>query len=341
MAQNRLKALITEAQSGDMAAFARLLTEIERLGPSSLAAQELLNASDPAFRVGITGPPGAGKSTLISELLGELSSSGVGVQSRVQRSDGVQKSSDVCQPKIGVLAVDPSSPITHGAILGDRIRYSDHALKENIFIRSLGTRGSLGGLSASAYLMLRAFDICGFDLVLIETVGVGQVEVEIMNVADFVTVVLVPESGDSIQAMKAGIIEIADLFVVNKSDRPGAEALKREIEASVAMSAPVAESESESESLSSASSSDTTDSASSSRGVEVLLASALKREGLSQVAQAISSAQKNIDLKKNRSSVKRLREEAKCLMRASLEAEAARRVAKISNVEDMAKLFQG
>ncbi len=297
MSQERIKAHLAEAQRGDIQAFSKLLTEIERLGPSSLSVPELLSASKPAFRVGITGPPGAGKSTLISEILRALSSKGI---------------------KIGVLAVDPTSPISQGAILGDRIRYSDHALSENIFIRSLGTRGSLGGLSASAYLMLRAFDVCGFDLVLIETVGVGQVEVEIMNVADFVTVVLVPESGDSIQAMKAGIIEIANLFVVNKSDRPGAEAFKREIEAAVAMSTRVG----------------------AENKMEVLMVSALKREGVSEVVNAIQRAQSCIDMRKNRQNPQRLREEAKSLMRASLEAEASRRVEKISSAEDLAKLFR-
>jgi LAO/AO transport system kinase len=126
--------------------------------------------------------------------------------------------------------VDPSSPFTKGAILGDRIRYGEFVGDAKVFVRSLGTRGSLGGLCASAYLMLRVFDACGFDVVLIETVGVGQTELDVMFVADEITVVVVPESGDSIQAMKAGLLEIADLFVVNKSDRPGADAMVRELE---------------------------------------------------------------------------------------------------------------
>src|SRR5690606_18713371 len=133
-----------------------------------------------AQRIGITGPPGAGKSTLISQLLESF------------RSDGL---------RIAVIAVDPTSPFTHGAILGDRIRYTENAA-QGVFIRSIATRGSFGGLSASAYPMLRVFDACGFDLVIIETVGVGQVEVDIMHVADHVVLVLVPESGDSVQAMK-------------------------------------------------------------------------------------------------------------------------------------------
>ncbi len=202
--------LVQQTISGDRRALAKLLTQLERVGPSFVGnAPELLEPKTTAFRVGITGPPGAGKSTLISKLIG------------LWRAEGL---------KIGVIAVDPSSPFTQGAILGDRIRYSDHALDENVFIRSLGSRGSLGGLSASAWLMVRAFDVAGFDIVLLETVGVGQTELEIMNVADHVSVVLTPESGDGIQGMKAGLMEIADNFAVNKSDRPGADIFAREIE---------------------------------------------------------------------------------------------------------------
>ncbi|HEX4925152.1 MAG TPA: hypothetical protein VFV50_13750, partial [Bdellovibrionales bacterium] len=183
---------------------ARLLTELESGGPSALKHKRLLEPEHLALRIGITGPPGAGKSTLISQLISAFRARG---------------------KTVGVLAVDPSSPFTRGAVLGDRIRYSKHFSDDGVFIRSVGTRGSLGGLSASVYLMARAFDAFNFDVVLVETVGVGQTELEIMNVADRVAVVVVPEFGDSIQAMKAGILEIAHVFVVNKADRPGADSI--------------------------------------------------------------------------------------------------------------------
>lgn len=211
--RNQVEELVERTVAGDRIAFAKLLTALERGGPRLVGeTPKLLQPEQTAFRIGITGPPGAGKSTLISRLIG------------LWREQGL---------KVGVLAVDPSSPFTQGAILGDRIRYSEHALDEGVFIRSLGSRGSLGGLSASAWLMVRAFDIAGFDVVLLETVGVGQTELEIMNVADFISVILTPESGDGIQGMKAGLMEIADCFAVNKSDRPGADVFAREIEAAL------------------------------------------------------------------------------------------------------------
>ncbi|MDX9731035.1 MAG: methylmalonyl Co-A mutase-associated GTPase MeaB [Bdellovibrionales bacterium] len=213
MKRNQVEELVERTVAGDRIAFAKLLTALERGGPRLVGeTPKLLQPEQTAFRIGITGPPGAGKSTLISRLIG------------LWREQGL---------KVGVLAVDPSSPFTQGAILGDRIRYSEHALDEGVFIRSLGSRGSLGGLSASAWLMVRAFDIAGFDVVLLETVGVGQTELEIMNVADFISVILTPESGDGIQGMKAGLMEIADCFAVNKSDRPGADVFAREIEAAL------------------------------------------------------------------------------------------------------------
>jgi LAO/AO transport system kinase len=152
--------------------------------------------------VGITGPPGAGKSTLLNAVLHELLSS---------------------DKKIGLILVDPSSPFHFGALLGDRLRLSQHFNNENIFIRSVATRGSLGGLSDKIIEILEVMKAFPFDYIFIETVGVGQSEVEIAGIADTTVVVLVPEAGDSIQAMKAGLMEVADIFVINKSDRPGAD----------------------------------------------------------------------------------------------------------------------
>ena len=209
---DNLDKLVKAVKAKDFQSLAKLLSLLDRNGTDVLQhSKELLKPKKTALKIGITGPPGAGKSTLIGKLIESL------------------RKKDLT---VGVIAVDPSSPFSKGAILGDRIRYSDHFNDEKVFIRSLGTRGSLGGLSSSAYLMLRAFDLAEFDIVLIETVGVGQTELEVVNVADKIGVVLVPESGDSIQAIKAGLLEIADYYIVNKSDRPGAEGFTNEIKAS-------------------------------------------------------------------------------------------------------------
>lgn len=169
-----------------------------------------------ARRIGVTGPPGAGKSTLTTALV------------RAYREQGL---------RVGVVAVDPTSPFTGGALLGDRIRMESVALDPGVFIRSLATRGSLGGLSAAARVVADVLDAFGFDRILLETVGVGQSELEISRVAESTIVVLVPESGDSIQTLKAGLMEIADLFVVNKADRPGADRVRNDIEMMLGMRA--------------------------------------------------------------------------------------------------------
>jgi len=195
--------LLAAARSGDRSALARLLSKVERGGNDARSVSEVTHAlAGGATTVGITGAPGAGKSTLTSALVREM------------------RSSDV---SVGVLAIDPSSPFTGGAILGDRVRMDEHALDEDVFIRSMATRGHLGGLSVAVPDAARVLDAAGMQWVLIETVGVGQVEVEIAGEADTTVVVVNPGWGDTVQANKAGLMEIADIFVVNKADRAGIE----------------------------------------------------------------------------------------------------------------------
>ena len=194
---------------GDLRSLARAATAIEnRSGAAEALLKELFPRTGRAGVIGITGAPGAGKSTLTDRLIHEL------------RREG---------HSVGVLAVDPSSPFTGGAILGDRIRMLSHHADAGVFIRSMATRGNLGGLAAATSDMALLLDAAGKEFVVIETVGVGQDEVEIAKLADATVVVLVPGMGDDVQAIKAGIMEIADVFVINKSDQPGADRLEREI----------------------------------------------------------------------------------------------------------------
>ena len=209
----KLTALLERFRARDRAALARAisLVEDERAGFEDFLHAAL--ARPPAARrVGITGPPGAGKSSLVAALAGAY----------LGRGDDV-----------GVVAVDPTSPFSGGALLGDRIRMNDLATAPGVFIRSMATRGSLGGLAATTREVVDLMDAFGFARLLVETVGVGQTELEITGAADTVVVVLVPESGDAVQVMKAGLMEIADLFVVNKADRPGADRLRKDIEAAL------------------------------------------------------------------------------------------------------------
>ncbi len=202
--------LVEAYQSGDRYALARLVTLVEDRHPDSEAILDyLFSAAGGAFRVGVTGPPGAGKSTLVAGLVRALRAAG---------------------NRVGVVAVDPSSPFSHGALLGDRIRLKDLAGDPGLYVRSMATRGSLGGLSRTTREVCDLIDAFGMDRVLIETVGVGQSELDIVSAADTVVVVLVPESGDEIQAMKAGLMEIGDIFVVNKSDRDGADRMIHHLE---------------------------------------------------------------------------------------------------------------
>ncbi len=209
--------LLADFASGKKAALARAISIVENHRPGF---EQVLATWHPligrARRVGLTGPPGAGKSSLTTAL------------TRAYRSQGLT---------VGIIAVDPTSPFTGGALLGDRIRMEEVALDPGVYIRSLATRGSLGGLSAATRETADVLDAFGVERILIETVGVGQSELDVARTADTSLVVLVPESGDSIQTLKAGVMEIADVFTVNKADRPGADRLRNEIEIMLGMRA--------------------------------------------------------------------------------------------------------
>ena len=205
-----LDLLISELVAGKTAALARAISVVEngRPGFERLLA-EVHRSLGKARRIGITGPPGAGKSTLVERLVTAYRAAGL---------------------KVAVVAVDPTSPFTGGALLGDRIRMESVALDQGVYIRSMATRSSLGGLATTTREVCDLLDAAGFDRILVETVGVGQSELDVAKMADSTVLVLVPESGDGIQTLKSGVMEIADIFVVNKADRSGADKLRQEIE---------------------------------------------------------------------------------------------------------------
>jgi LAO/AO transport system kinase len=209
--ERQLQSLIESLRSGDARTLARAISTVENRAPGW---SELLKALFPhtgrARIIGLTGSPGAGKSTLVDQLA-----------RRYRQEDRT----------VGIIAVDPTSPYTGGAILGDRIRMQDHFADSGIYIRSMATRGSLGGLARTTADVASVLDASGRDVILVETVGVGQDEIDIVRLADITVVILVPGMGDDVQTIKAGIMEIADIFVINKSDREGAERVEREIRA--------------------------------------------------------------------------------------------------------------
>jgi LAO/AO transport system kinase len=220
--------LLARARAGDRVALARLLTFVERGGDAALVVARLAYRAAVPFTVGLTGAPGSGKSTLTDRLI-------LCARAGWPAVDGLA-AEEVAQ--VGVLAVDPTSPFSGGAILGDRVRMGQHALDPTVYIRSMATRGHLGGLSLAVPDAVRLLGAAGMPLVIVETVGVGQMEVEVASAADTTVVAVTPGWGDSMQANKAGLLEVADVFVINKADRPGGREARRDLEQMLDLSAP-------------------------------------------------------------------------------------------------------
>ena len=277
----------------DVGAFSQLLTEIDKLDVLALQYEQLLQPPKLAFRVGITGAMGVGKSVLISQL----------IEYAYQE-----------QWKIGILAIDPTGPFSQGAILGDRIRlFSEHS--SNVFFRSIGSRKGIGGICHQAYLMLRAFDWAGFDIVFVETVGVGQTEWEIMNVADITSLVLVPESGDGIQFIKSGLIQIADIFIINKFDRSGASLLQTELLKSFKQS-------------------------DEKKTPAVFSAVAVKNKGIKAIFDYLLKVKQQGQFQKQRWSKERLQAEAKALLRWKFEKDFLQPISQITTCKDLQTILK-
>ncbi|HEY5244957.1 MAG TPA: methylmalonyl Co-A mutase-associated GTPase MeaB, partial [Acidimicrobiales bacterium] len=237
--------LLAEARKGDRVALARLLSIVERGGEPSRVLARLAYREPPPYTVGLTGAPGAGKSTMTNRLIAAArrgwppvpsgdaagGDTAKGATGKAETSQGEAGDADL-EPidQVAVVAVDPSSPFTGGAILGDRVRMQDHATDPSVFIRSMATRGHLGGLALAVPEAVRVLGAAGLPAVIVETVGVGQMEVDVASAADTTVVVVTPGWGDSMQANKAGLLEVADIFVVNKADRPGAREARRDLD---------------------------------------------------------------------------------------------------------------
>ena len=289
MSSDTAKQLVTNMLAGDRRSLARIITIVENRGDD---VSEILAQVHPHMKtvpvIGITGPPGAGKSTIADKLITRWRARGETVA--------------------GIL-VDPSSPFSGGAVLGDRIRMQEHAADSGVFLRSLSTRGVHGGVSRATHQVAKLFAAAGYDRVLIETVGVGQTELDIMTLADTTVIVLVPEAGDTIQTMKAGLFEIGDIFVVNKADRGGAERIAPELVSMVEMGSSRTPQMTEEElkhhlslppvdgdtNLGDATSAQPGGDDNSEWNIPVLLATALKDEGMDAIIQAIDAHASHLD----------------------------------------------